>query len=244
MPISRLTAILFVASCAALWSATASANEAAFSALEQAIIECEARAELLGDARFSFHRIVEKENGARLQAFFTPQGTSEGSWELVDPPLSDAPRKVRRAFKEFAEEDDSDRLISLREPRRYLHSEFQLADETADSWIFRGPTIDLSDDTERTRNFMRKARDALVAEVVVRKNPVRLASLQLTNTKPIYPVPVAVIEDFYLKYDFDEAWPGGPIIMRAVRQSVAGKAFFAKFHMILNVDNFEMLVSQ
>jgi hypothetical protein len=233
----RVTAIAILAADAAT---AATANDAAFGALERALEDCETRARTLGDARFSFHRVVEKENGVRLRARFTPQGASGGSWELIEPAPADASAKVRRAFDEFAGEEESDRKINLREPRRYLHAEFPLSEETADAWIFRGPTIDLSDGSERARNFMKKARDALVTEIVVRKEPARIASVELTNSKAIRPAPLAVIDDFYLRYDFDEAWPGGPIVMRSVRQSVAGHVLIAKFHMVLNVDNAEM----
>lgn len=233
-------ALLLIGQC---FCAPASANELAYEALERAIVDCEARMADLGASRFAFNRLVEKEDGVSFRARFTPSGADDGSWALTDPTRDQAPRKIRRAFDEFSNERDGDRLISLREPRRYVHSSFELVGETENHWVFRGPTIDLSGDSEESRNFMKKARNALVAELIVRKDPVRIASLELTNTKPIYPVPVAKINDFYLKYEFDEAWPNGPLVMKKVRQSVSGIAILVKFHMILNVDNFDMSIA-
>lgn len=243
MPLFRRilpAALLLIGRC---FCAPALASDLAYEALERAIADCEARIVDLGANRFSFNRLVEKEDGVSFRARFTPSGADDGVWALTDPTQDQAPRKIRRAFAEFSNERDGDRLISLSEPRRYVHSSFQLVDETENHWVFRGPTIDLSGDTEQSRNFMKKARDALVAELIVRKDPIRIASLKLTNTKPIYPVPVAKIHDFYLKYEFDEAWPDGPLVMKTVRQSVSGTAILVKFHMILNVDNIDMAVA-
>jgi hypothetical protein len=239
--ILRITASVAAATLGA-WAAEAAPSkgeEAAFAAFEHALDECEIRAKSLDEARFSFLRSSEDLEGTKLLAKFTPQGES-GGWELVDPDTDQPKKKTRRAYNDFSKETDSDRIIHLREPRSYMHGTYALTGETADSWVFTGPAVDVKDQSEKAQNFMKKARHALVTEIVVGKSPARLRSVTMTNVKPIHPLPIAVIEDFELQYVFGEAWPGGPIVVTAARQYVKGNALFAKIRQDLRVENSAM----
>ena len=213
------------------------ANDDAYAALELAMLETEARAELLGEGRFTFSRSMDEGDGVQFDVFYSPQNDEENQWALVDPLPETAPKKIRKAFKKLAEEIDADRNIHLDDPRKYLQIELTLASETDELWIFHGGTIDVAGSDKAGRNFMRKAKGRLLSEVKVYKDVPRFHSLKMTNTKNIYPVPVAAIKNFYLKYEFGEAWPGGPIVQTNVEQLVEGRAFFVKFHMEMKVQN-------
>ena len=213
------------------------ANEAAFAALELAMQDAEKRAELLNEERFTFTRSMDEGDDVQFEVFFAPRPDDAAQWTLVDPLPDAAPRKIRKAFKKLSKEIDADRNIHLNDPRRYLQIELILHSETDDLWIFRGGAIDVAGSDKEGRNFMKKAQGRLRSEVVVYKEAPRFHSLTMTNTKKIYPIAIAAIKDFYLRFEFDEAWPGGPIVQTNVEQVVAGRALMVKFHMEMKVNN-------
>ena len=220
-----MAAIIF---CVCLSPSNLVANDAAYAALELALKDCEDRAEMLGANRFSFVRNSEID-GESFGVAYSPRSDNEGDWSLLYPESEAASKTVRKALNKLSIEVGSDRKIHLSNPREYAAGGFTFHSETEDYWIFHSGVVDVASADKDERKFIRRARGRLLSELAVEKSSSRIRSLKMTNTKNIHMAPFFVIKEFYLEFLFEEAWIGGPIVQKAVKQNVSGRAVVVKF---------------
>ncbi|MCF6437220.1 hypothetical protein [Pseudoalteromonas sp. MMG022] len=131
---------------------------------------------------------------------------------------------------------DEDELINWQssimvEPNRFP-KQAKLIRETKSTWILSIPTtvsakIDESNQEVDSSKINKRIQSSLVTELTVSKQSPRFLALKVFAKKPFNPEAMVKVHEFIVRFEFAEAWSGGPLITRTVSKVLTGSyAFF------------------
>jgi len=108
----------------------------------------------------------------------------------------------------------------------------ELIKETESTWTFRIPTEVTAGITEPNQavdrdKINKNIRSALVTELTVSKQSPQFLAMKVFAKKPFKPEAMVKVREFIVRFEFAEAWSGGPLVTRTASRVLKGSyAFF------------------
>lgn len=201
--------------------------------LDAAVAEAVARAE--SAPRFGLTQTIESvASGERYVVRFDParapydEDEPENSrWVLVEPAEADLSEDALETWRGVRQENDADIDVLMNEPDRLIPEALVAdpSDETGLAYTGRlSETMQINGEPPN-----RAMQRHLVVSFAVDPDTPRISRYSLTAERSFRPMLAARIDAFDLDMTFDEAWPGGPIVLAAIEQRIEGSAFFQNF---------------